>query len=256
MSIAFLAGTNLLGHPPFQASRIDHVITPYGQVTLHRGENWALVLRHGPDGAVSPHSINYHAHVSALHGIGCRQVVSFCSVGGLRPPRTRPGTLMVPDDYINLWPVLTFFERDPPYVTPMLDEPLRQELLAALRLLDEDFVAGGVYYQSGGPRLETRAEVRMIAAFADVVGMTFGHEATLCAEAGLAVAAVCSVDNLAHGLDSEPLLAHDILRRKTEQGRRFANIAARLLLARAQAGGRPVASNQNDRRSHDGSTAD
>jgi len=229
LSLAFIAGSNLLEHPPFHGARAERVDTPFGEALIHRGEGWSLVLRHGPDGVISPHRINHRANIAALQQLGHTRIVSFCSVGGLRPDVTRVDTLIVPDDFINLSPVYTLFDEDPPYATPVLSEALRRQLSAVLAELGEDFVDGGVYWHSPGPRLETRAEVRLIAHFADIVGMTFGHEATLCAEAGLEIAAVCMVDNLAHGLADEPLRASDILRRKAEQGRRFADVA-RLML--------------------------
>ena len=66
-------------------------------------------------------------------------------------------------------------------------------------------VDGGVYAQTKGPRLETKAEVRMLSDYADVVGMTIASEATLACELGVGYAAVCSVDNLAHGLSKRRL---------------------------------------------------
>jgi 5'-methylthioadenosine phosphorylase len=142
------------------------------------------------------------------------------------------GTLVVPDDFINLAPVLTFFDGEIEHVTPTLSADLRRSLARALERLGEPFVAGGVYCQTVGPRLETRAEVRMLAQFADVVGMTFGHEATLCNEAAVPVAALCSVQNLAHGLAADvPLRAEDILRGKAADAPRLAAVA-RALLAR------------------------
>ena len=59
---------------------------------------------------------------------------------------------------------------------------------------------GGVYWQTIGPRFETPAEIRLIAAHADVVGMTIASECVVAGELGLAYAAVCVVDNLANGL--------------------------------------------------------
>jgi 5'-methylthioadenosine phosphorylase len=234
MALAFIAGSNLLEHPPFHGARGEAVATPFGEAVAYRGDGCVLVLRHGPEGIIAPHRINHHANIDAFRRLGCRRVVSFCSVGGLRPDRAPTGTLLVPDDYINLWPVLTFHDEDPQYATPLLSETLRRELVEVLADLGERFVDGGVYFQTVGPRLETRAEVWLIARDADVVGMTFGHEATLCAEAGLEVAAVCSIDNPAHGLAAEPLHASEILRRKAEQGRRFAAIAAALVAADAR----------------------
>ena len=64
---------------------------------------------------------------------------------------------------------------------------------------------GGVYWQALGPRFETPAEIRLIAAHADVVGMTLAAECIVAAELGLPYAAICVVDNLANGIGEEPL---------------------------------------------------
>ena len=66
---------------------------------------------------------------------------------------------------------------------------------------------GGVYWQTIGPRFETPAEIRLIAAHADVVGMTMASECIVAGELGLAYAAVCVVDNLANGVGDGA--AHD-----------------------------------------------
>ncbi len=64
---------------------------------------------------------------------------------------------------------------------------------------------GGVYWQTIGPRFETPAEIRLIAAHADVVGMTIASECIVACELGLAYAAICVVDNLANGIGSGSL---------------------------------------------------
>jgi 5'-methylthioadenosine phosphorylase len=62
-----------------------------------------------------------------------------------------------------------------------------------------------VYWQTNGPRFETPAEIALIAAHADLVGMTLAAECTVAGELGLRYAAVCIVDNLANGIGSRPL---------------------------------------------------
>jgi 5'-methylthioadenosine phosphorylase len=62
---------------------------------------------------------------------------------------------------------------------------------------------GGVYWQARGPRFETPAEIRLMAAHADVVGMTIATECVVAGELGLDYAALCVVDNLANGLAAE-----------------------------------------------------
>ena len=64
---------------------------------------------------------------------------------------------------------------------------------------------GGVYWQTIGPRFETPAEIRLIAAHADVVGMTIASECIVAGELGLSYAAICVVDNLANGIGASAL---------------------------------------------------
>ena len=66
-------------------------------------------------------------------------------------------------------------------------------------------VARGVYVETTGPRLETRAEIAFFKTVGDVVGMTMASEATLASEIGVPYASLCTVDNFAHGIADEPL---------------------------------------------------
>lgn len=62
-------------------------------------------------------------------------------------------------------------------------------------------VDGGTYAMVHGPHFETKAEIRLLASFADLVGMTWPAECILAGEAGLPYAVVCKVDNLANGVE-------------------------------------------------------
>jgi len=92
------------------------------------------------------------------------------------------------------------FERDDARRAFAHEPVLASEVVAWLAPRD-----GGVYWQTIGPRFETPAEVRLIAAHADVVGMTVGSECVIAGELGLQYAALCMVDNLANGLGAEQL---------------------------------------------------
>jgi 5'-methylthioadenosine phosphorylase len=81
-----------------------------------------------------------------------------------------------------------------------------------------EIIDKGIYVQTKGPRLETRAEVSMLCNFADVVGMTMASEATLARESGLTYASMCSVDNYANGIVDEPLDNDKILANATVNG--------------------------------------
>ena len=60
---------------------------------------------------------------------------------------------------------------------------------------------GKVYVQMRGPRFETKAEIRVVRAWGDVIGMTAAHEADLCSEAGLNYNSLAVIDNYANGLE-------------------------------------------------------
>ena len=64
---------------------------------------------------------------------------------------------------------------------------------------------GGVYWQTRGPRFETPAEIRLIAAHADVVRTTIASECIVAGQLGLDYAALCVVDNLANGVGAGEL---------------------------------------------------
>lgn len=185
------------------------VETPYGGVALELaplGDRELLLLsRHDRDHSVPPHRIDHRAHLHALRAAGAQAVLATASCGSLRR-EWGPGTLVVPDDYIGPFHAATFHDRfdvAPVHIIPGFDDRLRRLLIVAAEAGGHPARSGGVYLQTSGPRLETRAEVRMFKLWADLVGMTLGAEATLAKEAGLPYAALCRVDNLAHGLGTQ-----------------------------------------------------
>jgi 5'-methylthioadenosine phosphorylase len=86
-----------------------------------------------------------------------------------------------------------------------------------------------VYWQTIGPRFETRAEIRLLAAYADVVGMTMASECVLAGEVGLRYAAVCMVDNLANGVGAEPLTMEEFEAGKAANRARLLAVLAAVL---------------------------
>lgn len=169
-----------------------------------KGRTFAVLLRHGDEGTIPPHRINHRANIRALLSVGVEKIIGINSVGSLRL-EIRPGSLMVPDDYFCPWDVRTFFDEGAVHITPALDEDLRKALIEAARKAGFEVIDGGIYVQTIGPRLETKAEVRFLSTLGHVVGMTMAHEATLCREMAIPYASLCTVDNYAHGLAGEPL---------------------------------------------------
>jgi 5'-methylthioadenosine phosphorylase len=64
---------------------------------------------------------------------------------------------------------------------------------------------GKVYVQMRGPRFETKAEIKIIRHWGDVVGMTAAGEADLCREIGLHYNSFAIIDNYANGLMNDEI---------------------------------------------------
>lgn len=167
----------------------------------------AIVQRHvTADGTyVLPHLIDHEANLRPLAEQGVDRVLAISSVGSLQPGRLPVGSLVCPDDFIALHLDHSIHADARAHTAPSFDQELRGEALEAWAAGGQDPVDGGVYWQAIGPRFETPAEIRLMAAHADVVGMTVGSECVVAGELGLAYAALCMVDNLANGLGAERL---------------------------------------------------
>jgi 5'-methylthioadenosine phosphorylase len=136
---------------------------------------------------------------------------------------------VIPHDYLSPWGILTFYEHHVVHITPALDAGLRRSLIQAAQGTGVAFAPEGVYIQTIGPRLETKAEIAMLRNFGQVVGMTMAHEATLCQEVGVAYASICSVDNYCHGIVDQPLTEKEIAHRARENAAQVHKILIRVL---------------------------
>lgn len=210
--IGIISGTVLHGTSVFQGLRKEHVANEFGRVTVWVSREIAHISRHDRDPGeyVLPHLINHQANLTALKALGIRDVVAVNSTGSLKRGLP-PGSIVVPDDFILLADTPTVFSNRPVHITPGLSEELRRRLIEAAGACGIPVTERGVYWQTKGPRLETRAEIRMMAAHADIVGMTMAAEAIIAGELGLDYAALCSVDNYCNGVVETPLTMETIL---------------------------------------------
>jgi 5'-methylthioadenosine phosphorylase len=177
-------------------------------------EHGAVVLqRHGSaDAYVLPHRIDHAANLRSLAEAGCDRVLSICSVGSL-DAGLGVGSFVCPHDFIALQVTVTTFTDPRGHTMPGFDPAWRGEVLAAWRESGAGTLRdGGVYWQVNGPRFETAAEIRLLAAHADLVGMTLASECVVAGELGLPHAAVCVVDNFANGIAAQPLLPAEVER--------------------------------------------
>ncbi len=205
---AVILGSNALGP---RGEEIAAVAARHGALTLQR---------HGTERYLLPHLIDHAANLRSLAEAGCDRVLAVSSVGSLRA-ELGIGSIVCPDDFIALQVTISALDDASAHALPGFDGEWRDEVLAAWSAAgSEPLRNSGVYWQTNGPRFETPAEIRLMAAHADLVGMTVASECIVAGELGLPYAAVCMVDNMANGIGARPLSTADLEReRKVNSGR-------------------------------------
>jgi 5'-methylthioadenosine phosphorylase len=206
--IAIIGGGNLFEIDFFKTGKLKNILTPYGRVNYYSINSNIFLNRHGPRKNIPPHRISHLANIFALKKLGVKFIFAFNSVGSLKK-RIKPGEFLIPTDYIEFCP-LTFYNQKREHIIPEISLKLRKILIKVLKRIKFKFHSEGIYFETKGPRLETKAEINLIKKFADVVGMTMGKEATLAKELGLEYASLCSIDNFAHGIIKRPLSLEEI----------------------------------------------
>ena len=172
------------------------------------------------------------APIRALRAAGASILVLTNAAGSLRP-EVGPGSLMAITDHINMTGVNLLMGPNDDSIGPRfpsLRDAYDPALLGLLQESARDLgvaLAEGVYLAVGGPSFETPAEIRAYRVLgADAVGMSTVQETILARHAGLRVAAVSVITNLAEGMTDEPL-SHSQTLRAAEAG---AGDLTRLLL--------------------------
>lgn len=211
--IGIISGTILLHRTNVTEGLTERILdNEFGKALVLTSNTIAYIPRHGndPEEYILPHLINHQANMKALKDLGVREVISINSTGSLKE-NIQPGMLVVPDDFIMLSGGPTIFEKRAIHITPSISETVRTKWIEAARDCGIDIIDEGIYWQTQGPRFETRAEIRLMTQFADLVGMTMASEAIIAKEMDLPYASLCSVDNYAHGLIDKELTMDEIL---------------------------------------------
>jgi xanthosine phosphorylase len=169
--------------------------------------------------------------VRALAAAGAEVLVLTNAAGSLRP-EVGPGRLMAISDHINLTghnPLVGSNDDAIGPRFPSLADAYDPALRAHLHATADELgiaLADGVYLAVSGPSFETPAEIRAFRTLgADAVGMSTVHETILARHAGLRVAAVSAISNLAEGMSDVPLSHEQTL----TDAQRAAGDLARLL---------------------------
>jgi 5'-methylthioadenosine phosphorylase len=194
--------------------------TPFGPSTpvyfIQHGERpFYFVPRHGDQRySVTAPFVNYRAMIWALKDLDVQRIVAWSGPGALKQTM-KIGDFALPDDLLDLTHSRdrTFFDNQGIGIlrqSPMFCPQLRKVLSAGLQELGLEAHEGGTYAVTEGPRLETRAEVKMLrAAGASMVGMTLAPEAFLARELELCYHPVCYITNYAEGVRRKPAVPEE-----------------------------------------------
>lgn len=169
--------------------------------------------------------------VELLRRLGAQRVLITNAAGGISP-NLQPGSLMVIRDHINavglnplIGPLVPGWGPRFPDQSRIYDDGLT-DLLRKAAHDAEVSLSDGVYAFTTGPGYETPAEIRAYASMgADAVGMSTVPEATVANAAGLRVAGLSCITNMAAGI-SGPHLSHEEV---LEQTRKTGPVMASLL---------------------------
>ena len=234
--VGLIGGSGVRGTAFLTEGQDRFVVTPHGapsdppRVGRREGVSVVYLSRHGRDHRVPPHRLNHRANLWAFKELGVTHILGTSSTGSLKKG-IRPGTFVVPHDFVAFWNIPTYHDDAVHHATPRLDEDLRKRLVRAAKKAGATARPNGVYVQTTGPRLETRAEIDHFRTLGDVLGMTMASEATLASELGIPYASLCTVDNYCNGIVDRPLTYDAIAKTQT----RNAGTTVRILEAAVEA---------------------
>ncbi len=208
--------------------------TPFGDsgeifLTETDGQQFYLLPRYGQGlKKTAPHKVNNRANLYALKDLGVDCVLAW-GPGGAITHNIAVGDMVILSDVIDFTYLRerTFFEDSPlgflrqfPVFCPTLRR-LVGDVLGEMKLLHHN---GGTAAVREGPRLETPAEVRMLATTgAEIATHSFVPEVFLAKELELCYTAICYVVNYAEtGSRHRPFATGDLfggLARKSDSER-------------------------------------
>jgi 5'-methylthioadenosine phosphorylase len=219
MAVGIITGSGTNSLPDLEGE-LELVQTRWGDVDVTRGTlagvPVAHVSRHGPEHVRLSNHVTHRANIAALRELGVAAALAV-TVCGAVDATVELGSLICFDDLhfpSNRLPdgsQCSFYEHagDPERGHWIFEDPyspvLRAALLGGARAAGVAIRDGGCYGHVDGPRFNTKAEIRgLAAAGVTAVSQTAGPETVLAGEAELPFALVGYATDYANGVQSEP----------------------------------------------------
>jgi len=219
MAVGVITGSGTYALPGFEGGGPEPVPTPWGDALVSRGTLAGVdvlhVSRHEEGHVRLSNHVSHRANLWAMHELGATGVLA-TTVCGAVDREVELGSLVCFDDLhflANRLPdgsVCTFFAApgapgrghwiyEGPYAPP-----LRAALLGAAEQAGLPVRDGGCYGHVDGPRFNTRAEIRgLAAAGVTAVSQTAGPETVLAGELELPFALLGWATDYANGVAAE-----------------------------------------------------
>ena len=227
MALGVITGSGTYSLPGFEGGRPEVVRTEWGEALVSRGRFAGVdvlhVSRHGEGHVRLSNHVTHRANIAALHQLGAAGAISV-TVCGAVDPEVELGSLICFDDLHFLanrladGSLCTFYDRpgDAQRGHWIYEDPyspaLRTALLEGAREAGVSIRDGGCYGHVDGPRFNTKAEVRgLAAAGVTAVSQTAGPETVLAGEAQLPFALVGYATDYANGVQPEPTPVETLL---------------------------------------------
>jgi len=245
MEIGIITGSGTHALPGFEGAGPDPVATPWGEALVSRGTfagvRVAHVSRHGSGHVRLSNHVAHRANVAALTQLGVDAAVAVTVCGAVETG-VELGSLICFDDLhfpANRLPdgsLCTFFAEpgDPRRGHWIYEDPyapaLRGALLDAAERSGLPMRDGGCYGHVDGPRFNTKAEIRgLAAAGVTAVSQTAGPETVLAGEAELPFALVGYATDYANGVQVEATPVERLLELIAASTETFARVLAAAL---------------------------
>jgi purine nucleoside phosphorylase len=228
MRIGIITGSGTYALPDFEGAETAQVPTEFGPALITEGRfagaDVLHVSRHLAGHARLSHQVTHQANIAALRDRGADAILA-ATVCGAVDPDLPLGGLVVFDDLhflANRLPdgSICTLHTEPGrpgrghwiYEQPF-SQPLREALLAGARDAGLTVRDGGCYGHVDGPRFNTKAEIRMLAACGvTAVSQTAGPETVLAGEAGIPFALVGYATDYANGVQDVATPVEELIR--------------------------------------------